>query len=489
MRCGRGVAVCLWYFFPPPIQDRRMRGCAISGTTGVKRVKTVSREELYKQVWSKPMTKVAADYGVTGTALKKTCDRHHIPTPERGYWAKLEHGKPVNKKVLPPLPEPNLATIRISGSSDRHLSPALREAQEKARDRLHKHAAAKPPLVPAAEPALSIVEPPSLAATKRMISKARPDGQGFAVARSKGVVPLKIAPASIERGIRVLSQLFALAEAQGYMPKGTEEGLALVVENESITFGLEEQPEKTLHRPTPTELKQRDERMRWGFTAEPWPKYDHAPSGRLAIVIHTNPYSGLRRTYSDGKIQALERMLPDILAGFVAHAVYIRERRRESDERERRRREAEARRQREEAFNSREQRRMKFVDAVHEQLTRRAKLAAVLDHLENATSEDGARVSTMTTWIRQRLNQIEALISPRFLDISARSSKIDFAEPESEEETAAGSFYHSPPAHLQLWSIDDAKGQVASCSPMEWANALALPTMGANKDQASPADS
>jgi hypothetical protein len=57
-------------------------------------VKTVSREELYEQVWSKPMTKVAADYGVTGTALKKTCDRHYIPTPERGYWAKLEYGNP-----------------------------------------------------------------------------------------------------------------------------------------------------------------------------------------------------------------------------------------------------------------------------------------------------------------------------------------------------------------------------------------------------------
>jgi len=77
-------------------------------------VKTVSREELYEQGWSKPMTKVAADYGVTGTALKKTCDRHHIPTPERGYWAKLEDGKRITKELLPPLTEPNLATIRIS---------------------------------------------------------------------------------------------------------------------------------------------------------------------------------------------------------------------------------------------------------------------------------------------------------------------------------------------------------------------------------------
>lgn len=155
-------------------------------------MKTVSREELYEQVWSKPMTKVAADYGVTGTALKKTCDRHHIPTPERGYWAKLEFGKPVNKEALPPLTAPNLAMVRISGSSEQHLSPSVRDAKEKARDRLHKHATAKPILVSESEPTLSIVEPPCLAATRRAILKARPDDQGFAAAKSKGVVPLKL---------------------------------------------------------------------------------------------------------------------------------------------------------------------------------------------------------------------------------------------------------------------------------------------------------
>lgn len=438
-------------------------------------MKTVSREELYEQVWSKPMTKVAADYGVTGTALKKTCDRHHIPTPERGYWAKLEYGKRVTKEALPALTEPNLATVRISGSSEQHLSPLVREAKEKARDKLQKHAAAKPLLVPASELTLSIVEPPYLAATRRTILKARPDDQGFASAPSKGAVPLKIAPASIERGIRVLSELFALAETQGHLPKATEDGLVLVVENESIAFGLEEQPEKTLHQPTAAELKRRDERARWGYTTDPWPKYDQFPSGRLAIVIHANPYSGIRRTYSDGKTQVLEDMLPDILAGFVGHAAYINERRREADERERQYREAEAQRQREEAFNGREKRRMEFVDAVHEQLIQRSKLTAVLSHLENATSEDVERVSSMTTWVRQHLKQIDAVISPHFLDISARSSKVDFVEPDPEEDADRGSFYYSPPITLQLWSIDDAKGQATSCSPLEWTDALALP--------------
>ena len=121
----------------------------------------------------------------------------------------------------------------------------------------------------------------------------------------------------------------------------------------------------------------------WSYTNDPWSKYDQSPSGGLAVVIHANSYSGLHRTYSDRKTQTLERMLPDILAGFVGHAAFISERRREDEERERRHRDAEARRRREEAFNSREKRRVEFVDAVHEQLTQRSKLATVLAHLEN----------------------------------------------------------------------------------------------------------
>jgi len=44
-------------------------------------MRTVSREELDQQVWSKPVTKVAAEYGVTSTALKKKLQPPQVPTP------------------------------------------------------------------------------------------------------------------------------------------------------------------------------------------------------------------------------------------------------------------------------------------------------------------------------------------------------------------------------------------------------------------------
>jgi hypothetical protein len=61
------------------------------------------REELYRKVWEQPMLKVAEEYGVSSVALGKTCRKLSVPVPGRGYWAKLAHGHPGEKK--PPLPK------------------------------------------------------------------------------------------------------------------------------------------------------------------------------------------------------------------------------------------------------------------------------------------------------------------------------------------------------------------------------------------------
>jgi hypothetical protein len=57
---------------------------------------------LYELVWSEPVRTIAARFGVSDVALKKACQRASVPTPERGYWAKLEAGKPVTKVALAP---------------------------------------------------------------------------------------------------------------------------------------------------------------------------------------------------------------------------------------------------------------------------------------------------------------------------------------------------------------------------------------------------
>jgi hypothetical protein len=45
----------------------------------------VTRQALYDQVWSTPMTKLAKEYGISDVALAKICKKLNVPYPQRGY--------------------------------------------------------------------------------------------------------------------------------------------------------------------------------------------------------------------------------------------------------------------------------------------------------------------------------------------------------------------------------------------------------------------
>src|ERR1700685_961396 len=76
-----------------------------------------NREELYAEVWEKPLTALEAKYGVSAVAIGKTCRKLQVPLPGRGYWAKKAHGHTVKCKPLPKLHE----VPRIM----RHQQPAV----------------------------------------------------------------------------------------------------------------------------------------------------------------------------------------------------------------------------------------------------------------------------------------------------------------------------------------------------------------------------
>jgi hypothetical protein len=65
-------------------------------------METWKRDELYDEVWERPLVKVALKYGISAVALGKVCHKLQIPLPGRGYWTKKEFGKPVERLPLPP---------------------------------------------------------------------------------------------------------------------------------------------------------------------------------------------------------------------------------------------------------------------------------------------------------------------------------------------------------------------------------------------------
>ena len=62
-----------------------------------------NREEIYREIWSEPIQRVAKRYGLSDVGLAKVCRKLLIPRPGRGYWAKKAAGVTLPRQ--PPLPK------------------------------------------------------------------------------------------------------------------------------------------------------------------------------------------------------------------------------------------------------------------------------------------------------------------------------------------------------------------------------------------------
>ncbi|MDO8914003.1 MAG: hypothetical protein Q8N10_04565 [Phenylobacterium sp.] len=400
----------------------------------------MSRKALFEAAWKRPLTEIADELGITSTGLKKICDRHDIPTPGRGYWAQVRAGKSFPRPALRPVKDPRLEEVGILGA--RALSPAVAAAVQASRAWVAEGrktpsklplAAAPPP--PGATPPETVeaktasLAHKDLAATRRALSRARPDDDGFVSVSGAGIVPIKAGLASHPSAITFLTALVAEAEARGWSLQATPNRVHLMIAGEPVAFRLEEQPTKIPHLPTPKEVALKKDRDRWGGDSQTWRTWDLSPSGRLALIIEENDYSGLRRTYSQRKGHSFEESLDAILMGLAAHAALKVERRREAEVRAKAAAEAEARRQRLEAFKHRETRRMAFTQAVDDALAERAKLRTVLDHLKGDADAAVHGPTGMDAWLRRRLQALDARLSLSALKISARHAEIGFEEP------------------------------------------------------------
>ena len=82
------------------------------------------RDDLYRLVWTSPVSEVAARLGVSDVALAKLCRRAEIPIPRRGYWQRTEAGQAVEPTPLGEAPAGLPEWLRIRGAKPATGSPA-----------------------------------------------------------------------------------------------------------------------------------------------------------------------------------------------------------------------------------------------------------------------------------------------------------------------------------------------------------------------------
>src|SRR5262245_60334064 len=62
----------------------------------------ITREQLYKEIWGEPATKLAQRYNVSSSYLARVCEGLTVPPPPRGYWARTPVGETMPVPPLPP---------------------------------------------------------------------------------------------------------------------------------------------------------------------------------------------------------------------------------------------------------------------------------------------------------------------------------------------------------------------------------------------------
>jgi hypothetical protein len=431
-----------------------------------------TREALFKAAWSRPLTEIASEIGISSTGLRKICDRHDIPTPGRGYWAQVRAGEVYPKPKLRPPQDPRMSEVHIESARPlpEPIQKARADAREKARTGLRRSAAERNPQADAGDvpdelDARSAPElPANLRMTAQALQRAKPDRDGFIEISGRGRITARVGPDSVQASLRFVAALLKGASNQGWAWASDSEYSALKVAGETLPFRVIEQPRKTLHQPTDKELKLKADRDRWGGDSQPWRTWDLSPSGRLALVIETSGHSGLRRTWSQRSEKPLEASLEAILAGFAGHAAAVTEERLDRERRQREFEAAEARRKRIQAFEDREGRRSKFVEAMASVLADRDRLQSILRNLDGLDPDERGPPG-LRSWLERKLRACDARLAPNALRISARHAKVVFEEPCEE---SGYSRWYSPEIELHLWVAAEEEGRVVGVSELEW---------------------
>lgn len=289
-----------------------------------------TRAEFYELVWSKPMTHLAKEFGLSDVALHKVCRKHDIPNPPLGWWAKKAAGKKVERIPLPKL-EPGVSdTIVIAGGELRNEPEDIAKAREQARVRATD-------LDPAAECSAH----PIVTRSAAKLRSTKPDETGLVSTTQNGFIPISVAPDSIDRIEQCLNRIVVAAQAQGFELSGKGERAAFTDGIVTIPFALKETVKRTKHVPTSEELakeerEQKQRQRRWArndwsahsfMFVHRWPEWDYSPTGQVSFEfdLYLRYASQIRRSFKDGKVQRLEKMAQDIAVGLAVLAAAKRE--------------------------------------------------------------------------------------------------------------------------------------------------------------------
>ena len=271
---------------------------------------TLHRNELYKQVWEEPLTRLAKEYGISDVALKKICRKLKVPTPPLGYWAKRLYRKRVPRK--PPLPK---LKVGEPSSHNLHIQKPKKEVEDLDPE-------VKELIAAEMRRAKPITIPRKLRAPHKLVEEAReiltglkPDDYGVLRPHNKKYLDIRVAPANLVRALRIMNVLIKSLELRGFQVenevyRSTRTYVSIL--GGKIYFRLHEKIQRLDHVPTAAEKR---ELARYNHSF--MPRYDFLPTGKLTLQIDEYGKYGFRKTWSDTNHQQVEETLNDFIIAAI----------------------------------------------------------------------------------------------------------------------------------------------------------------------------
>lgn len=259
-----------------------------------------NREQLYVDAWEQPLVKLAIKYGVSAVMLGKVCKKLKIPVPGRGYWAKLEFGKSVDRLPLPVATDlPIMERFKIPTSQTAHVNPILPSPEPSDPEYILIKQVESRPLVlnPHAKRHKWII------AAETALRDARPDDKGI-MHSGWGSLDVHVSQACLNRALLIMNAVITALEAESLPVAVTREkhGTAVRVFGHDVAFAIVEKYHEKSRRQAPESSFQR-------FIIE------YEPTGILEFQVVRQHYDCTR--LRDQKKRKLEAMLPQILGALM----------------------------------------------------------------------------------------------------------------------------------------------------------------------------
>jgi hypothetical protein len=381
----------------------------------------LTRRQLYELVWDEPMTKLAAQFGLSDVGLRKICHKHRVPTPPAGFWAKKAYGKRVTIKPLPSVANEAEILIRESAASNEPAPIA------EARIALAAAASASSPETPSPNP---IVE-----RTLTKLANTRRGADGLLRSTGANFARVTVRPESVERAGEILRQFVSAGTTSGLRLTKHEGGAAWLCNGEIVEFELVEVTDQVPHTATEAELRavakwkrEREETHRkygyWRDWGEPRiPKWDHRFQGRLAIKLEKiriqserSPWGdAIISSFVDSRTRTVTKVIPRIVGtiGAIAAAKRVN---REFEVRRRAAAEKAAREYEEmQRRRAHEQKAISLLDKLMVEQESEARLRFLAGALR-AKNVSGRRAVEFLKWLDQKLLETAAANSPAALE-------------------------------------------------------------------------